>query len=364
MAGKESLSVDLGSDEGREIARRLVDRADVFVSGFRSGVAERNGLGYDELSKRNPRLLYVHAAGYGSDGPYARRALYAQAAEALAGSFGRQVGAWLRPERNLDMSVIELQAVIAPRLAHIVDGDSNAALGVFGALMLGLYHQQRTGTGQLMRTSMIAGNAWAYSDDFCAYEGKPPIPICDDEAFGTSALYRLYEAAEGWVCLAVTTDREWHAFVHAIGQPELADDALFATSSDRSANDDALVTILRGVFKTRSSKEWEATLAPVGVACVDVFLEGYQGFVSTDGALRDAGITAAVAHPSLGEVVRFGAPIVFSETPCRVASSCLRGEHNRAVLTELGYDDAAIADLEERGVVFAPDPLPGPGSAS
>ena len=124
LAGKESVSVDLGSDEGREIARRLVDTADVFITGFRTGVAERNGLGYDELAKRNPRLLYVHGAGYGTDGPYARRAIYAQAAEAVAGSFGRQVGAWLAPERNLDMSVIEIQAVVAPRLAHVVDGDS------------------------------------------------------------------------------------------------------------------------------------------------------------------------------------------------------------------------------------------------
>jgi crotonobetainyl-CoA:carnitine CoA-transferase CaiB-like acyl-CoA transferase len=358
MAGKESLSVDLSTEEGREIVHRLVESADVFVTGFRSGVAERNGLSYDELSRRNPRLLYIHAAGYGTDGPYARRALYAQAAEALAGSFGRQVGAWLRPERNVDMSVIELQAVVAPRLAHIVDGDSNAALSLFGALLLGLYHQQRTGKGQLVQTSMIAGNAYAYSDDFCSYDGKPSVAICDDEAFGTNALYRLYQAAEGWVCLAVTTDGEWDALAAAIGRRDLVDDARFATSTTRGENDDALGEILRDVFKTRSSVEWESTLTSAGVGCVDVYLEGYQAFVSTDSALRDAGITVEVDHPMLGPLVRFGPPILFSETPWRSAPSCVRGEHNHTVLTGLGYDPASIDDLTERGVLFPPDRLP------
>jgi crotonobetainyl-CoA:carnitine CoA-transferase CaiB-like acyl-CoA transferase len=357
-AGKESVSIDLSSDEGREIARRLVDGADVFVTGFRSGVAERNGLGYDELSRRNPRLLYVHAAGYGTDGPYASRALYAQAAQAVGGSFGRQVGAWLRPERNVDMSVIELQAVIAPRLAHIVDGDSNAALAVFGALMLGLYDQQRTGRGQFMRTSMIGGNALAYSDDFCQYEGKPPIAICDDEAFGVHALYRLYEAAEGWVCLAATTDREWRSLVSTIGEPSLAVDERFATGASRRAHDAELVDLLRAVFRTRRATEWESLLSGAGVGCVDVFLEGYQAFTSNDPALRAAGTTVETDHPLHGRLVRFGAPIAFSETPWRLAPSCLRGQHNHEVLASLGYTDEQIDDLTARGVLFAPDPAP------
>jgi crotonobetainyl-CoA:carnitine CoA-transferase CaiB-like acyl-CoA transferase len=357
-AGKQSISVDLSTPEGREIVHRLIDQADAFVTGFRAGVAERNGLGYEELSQRNPRLLYVHAAGYGTDGPYAKRALYAQAAEAVAGSFGRQVGAWLAPERNADMSVIELQAVVAPRLAHVVDGDSNAALAVFGALMLGLYEQQRTGRGQFARTSMIGGNALAYSDDFCTYEGKLPIPICDDEGFGVHALYRLYEASEGWVCLAATTDREWRSLVRAIGEPGLAVDERFANGADRMRHDTELVEILGATFRTRPAAEWESLLTTAGVGCVDVFLDGYQAFTSTDRGLREAGTTVEVGHPLLGSLVRSGPPVVFSETPWRLAPSCLRGEHNETVLSTLGYSDDEIAALTERGVLFAPDPLP------
>ena len=119
----------------------------MFVTGYRSGVADKLGLGYDELRQLNPGLVYMHAAGYGTDGPYAHRALYAQAAQAVAGSFGRQVGYWADPAQNEGMSVIELQAIVAPRLNQVVDGDSNAALAVLAALALAIYHQRRTGHG-------------------------------------------------------------------------------------------------------------------------------------------------------------------------------------------------------------------------
>jgi crotonobetainyl-CoA:carnitine CoA-transferase CaiB-like acyl-CoA transferase len=229
-AGKESVSVDLSTPEGRAFAQRIAASADVFVSGFRSGIAEKLGLGYDELRAFNPRLVYLHAAGYGSDGPYARRALYAQAAQAVGGSFGRQVGYWADPELNRGMSRIELQAIVFPRLNQVIDGDSNAALAVLAALALAVYHQRRTGEGQLVRTSMIAANALTYSDDFCAYEGKQPVPLCDDEYYGLSALERLYEAAkDSWVCIAVKSDAEFARLASALGLPELLTDTRFAS---------------------------------------------------------------------------------------------------------------------------------------
>src|SRR5690606_28956711 len=112
--------------------------------------------------------------GYGGDGPYAHRALYAQAAQAVGGSFGRQVGYWSDPQRIAGWSLVELQALVFPRLHQVTDGDSNPALTVMAAIALGVYEQSRSGEGQRLDTSMIAGNAWAYADDFCRYAGKPP----------------------------------------------------------------------------------------------------------------------------------------------------------------------------------------------
>jgi crotonobetainyl-CoA:carnitine CoA-transferase CaiB-like acyl-CoA transferase len=355
-AGKESVSLDLRSPEGRAVAQRIVEAADVFVTGFRTGVADKLGLGYEELRARNPRLLYVHGAGYGTDGPYAQRALYAQAAQAVAGSFGRQVGYWADPERSTGMSVAELQAIVLPRVNQIIDGDSNAALGLLAALALGVYHQARTGEGQFLRTSMIAGNAWAYSDDFCTYDGKPPIALCDDEYWGTGALDRIYAAADDtWVCLAVRFEREFRSLVSVMGLPEVADDERFASDGGRREHDAALGAALAARFRDKPAAEWESALSAADVGCVAVNTDGHPVFTSYDPVLRATGLTLAFEHPLFGEMVRAAPPVAFSETPTRVAPPCLRGQHNRAVLAELGYSEAEIEDLESRGALIPGD---------
>ena len=354
-AGKESVSVDLSTPEGRAVAQRIAARADVFVTGFRSGVAEKLGLGYEELRTLNPRLLYMHAAGYGTDGPYAHRALYAQAAQAVAGSFGRQVGYWMAPERNIDMSVMELQVVVIPRLGQVVDGDSNAALAVLAALSLGILHQQRTGQGQLLRTSMIGGNALAYSDDFCRYEGKPLSPICDDECYGTSALDRVYRAAEGsWVCLSARLDSEFEALVRELGRPDLAEDQRFGSVAARQDHDQDLCQLLGDVFAQRSAADWEVLLTKARVGCVEADTKGQPIVTSFDPVLRETGLTVAYDHPLFGEMVRAAPPVAFSETPGRVAPPCVRGQHNRSVLAELGYTPEEVAGLEASGAVIPP----------
>ena len=356
--GKESVSINLRSPAGRAVAHRIIAGADVFVTGFRSGVADKLGLGYGELMEINPALVYVHAAGYGTDGPYAGRALYAQAAQAVGGSFGRQVGYWAQPEQNLGMNVVEAQAVVAPRLTQIVDGDSSPALEVLVAIVLGVFHQRRTGRGQFVRTSMISANAWCYSDDFCSYAGKPRVPVCDSESFGISALERLYQAAEGWVCVVVRTEKEWKALVAGLGLPELADDPCYATADDRHTNDAELASVLAERFKDKSAAEWETMLSEADVGCVEAGLKGHPAFISFDPTLRETGFTVEIDTPGFGPMVVWAPPVAFSETPARVGQPCVRGEHNRSVLAEFGYSPHEIDEMEVAGVVFPADAAP------
>ncbi len=353
-ARKESVSLDLSTPEGRKIAQEIIAKADLFVTGFRSNVAAKLGLGWDELSKINPRLVYVNAAGYGIDGPYANRALYAQAAQAVAGCFGRQTGYWAKPEVNVDMSVIELQAVVLPRLGQVVDGDSNAALAVLSGLSMALYHQQRTGKGQKMFTSMIAGNAWAYSDDFCTYKNKRPMLICDEEYYGIHALERVYPTKEGWVQLVVRNDREVHDFLSAVGKADLLNDLRFATPESRLNNTDALIAELEPVFASRTAAEWEASLSAEGIGCVECNMKGHAVVTAFDPHLLQDGLTMKYDHPLFGEMVRVSPPLTFSETPSRAEGNpCQRGEHNHKVLGELGYTTDQIAALEASGAVAA-----------
>jgi len=353
--GKESLSVNLKSEEGRAIVRKLVAEADVFVVGFRPGVAERAGLDYESLSAVNPRLVYVHSGGYGTDGPYAARPLYAFAAGACAGNFQRHAGFWMDPELSADFSVPELQAVVMPRLRGPVDGDSNAAIAVCTSILLGLAHQARTGEGQFVSTTMILGNAYSYSDDFNEYAGKPPVPRSDPEQYGLGALYRLYGAADGWVFLAAPQPREWEALAAALEHPEWLDDARFVDVEARRANDAALAGVVGDALRTRTADEWEKLLSDRGVGCAHVFAREHAVFTATDTVIRDTGLVAEIEHPTLGRLIRHGAPVQFSETPGRIAAGCVRGQHTEAILTEMGYSDGAIAQLLADEVVFGPD---------
>jgi crotonobetainyl-CoA:carnitine CoA-transferase CaiB-like acyl-CoA transferase len=352
MQGKESFAVDLQSPDGRRIVQELVERADMFVNGFRTGVAERMGLDYATLAQRNPRLVYVHAAGYGIDGPLAHRPIYAQVAQAVAGSIGRYGGRWLDPEFTRTLSTVEAQIVVLPRLRGIVDGDSNAALAVLSSILLALYDQRRTGKGQFLSTTMIGGNALAYADDFLRYEGKPPLPAVDEENHGLHALYRLYRAASGWVFLAAPRAREWERLVDALGRPEVLADERFVTEDARREHDGALVAALAELFATRDAAKWEHELTGAGVACVEAFAASHSEFTCTDPVLRETGLVVEVDHPLFGPVLRAGPPVALSHTPGRVAAGCLVGQHTESILAELGYTAEQIDALAQAQAVF------------
>lgn len=352
MEGKESISVDLGTAEGRQVVHDIVAKADAFLNGFRPGVAERNGVDYETLKKVNPDLVYVHAAGYGVEGEFANRPIYAQCAQALAGGINRQAAFWLDPAMAEGMEAPEIQAVILPRTRCVADGDSNAAVAVLSALTLALYHKARTGRGQFLSTSMLGGNLWGYADDAVSYDGKTPARQADPEFHGFNALYRLYEAAEGWVFLAAPRQDEWLQLCSVLDRPDLTSDPRFTTAADRAENDDELVAELEQTFATRSAAQWEEMLVPHGVACVRAAETTISEFAASDPHVYAAGLSAEVDHPAFGPIRRHGLPVQFSDTPGRLAPGCLRGQHTHSILTELGYDGDRIAQLEAAGAVF------------
>jgi crotonobetainyl-CoA:carnitine CoA-transferase CaiB-like acyl-CoA transferase len=350
--GKESISLDMKSEEGRRIVHQIVEHADVFVLGFRPGVAERLGVDYETLRAINPRLVYVHAGGYGPDGPAAQRPMYAQTAAAIAGSYYRYAGYWLAPELSEGMDITEIRAILEPRIHALADGDSNAALGVLSAIVLGLFAQQRTGAGQFVSESMINGNLWCLSDEACRYPEKPPARLSDPDLRGLSATYRLYEAeGDSWIFLAATTEREWAALLEVIGEADWSDDPRFADADARANHDDELIDVLTDVFSSRPAAELEHTLSAKGVGCAEAYAGSTSEFAATTHGLLESGLTFQVDDPNFGRVVRYGAPVTFSDMTCRIAPGCRRGQHNDAILSELGYDSEAIAQLKKAGTV-------------
>jgi crotonobetainyl-CoA:carnitine CoA-transferase CaiB-like acyl-CoA transferase len=352
LEGKESIAVDVKTAGGRAILERLLTVADVFAFGFRPQVARTLGFDYERVRRINPRLVYLHASGYGVDGPYSDRPLYAGPAAATSGAYHRQSGHWLDPELAAGASIEELRR-LAAKLQPPVDGDSNAALAVLSALSLALFHQRRTGTGQFVSTSMMEGNAYAYADDYVRYEGKPPVPLPGPDQRGLNALYRIYRAASGWVVVAAPTQREWEVLATALGRVDLVTDHRFASVTARAAHDDELVEELTRCFATRSASDWESLLVPRGVGVVEVFEGSMADFTNTDPVLVETGLVTYVDHPLFGTVLRHAVPVSFSEMRGRVAPSPLLGQHTDAILTELGYTDEEIVQLKADNVVLA-----------
>ena len=352
MAGSECICIDLKAPEGQEIMGKLAAKADLLLHSMRPGAPERTGIGYEQLREINPGLVYLYAGGYGSTGPYSHRPSMAPIAGAVSGGGVAQMGRDAFPPPDQPMSIDEIAAV-AKQLKRANDGtaDHSTAMVNSVGLVLGLYARERTGQAQYVESTMINANAYLNIDDFYWHEGKQPRPLPDPDGYGLHALYRLYEARNGWVFLACLFDDEWQALCHAIGRPELPDDPRFATAKAREANDDALAGELTAIFATGEPEHWETLLTAVDVACVKAEDRGMYYFFNDDPHVRELGLLTEVEAPRFGEFWRYSPVVSFSETSGRAGAGPLRGQHTRAILRELGYADDQIVDLRERKVV-------------
>ena len=354
--GKESITVDLKSPEGREIVRRLVERADLVMHNYRPGVPERLGIDYETLRAANPGIVYLYAGAYGSDGPYAHMPAYHPIAGAIAGGASHQAGAGTPPPADADLSMEEIKAA-SLRLAKANEGnpDTNSAMVVGTAMLLGLLAKVRHGVGQQMLTTMLCANGYALSEQWIRYEGKTARRELDPDLLGLDALQRLYETAEGWVFLACLDQEEWESLCDALGEPGFADDERFASVEARLDHDEALVSALDAVFKHRTADDWEADLAPRGVGCVRADRHTFAELLDGDPQSRELGLIADVVHPVLGSHWRHGATVELSESPPALREANVNGQHTRAILAEIGYTEAETASLKERGIVNYPD---------
>jgi crotonobetainyl-CoA:carnitine CoA-transferase CaiB-like acyl-CoA transferase len=336
--GKESLAVDLKTSEGRALLRALVARADVVVHNFRRGVAERLGIGFEDCRALNPRVVWAAVSGYGSHGADAARpATHPVVGAAMSGAT-HQAGDALRLRCE---SLAELREAARQLMrANEANPDPNTSSVAAAAILLALLARERgLAAGQRVDVSMLVANAWANADDFLAYAGKPERPALDAALRGFAPGYRLYEARDGWLMLAVVQEAEWLRLAAALGDPALASPAT------RSAE------ALEAHFRGRSAAEWEALLAPQQIGCARADGPAPGRFWSDDLHVRENGFVASARHARHGDVLRWGALVHVNGFPSLRAAAPLCGEHTDSVLAELGRSAEEIASLRARGVV-------------
>ena len=352
MAGTEGMCLNLKASEGREILHKLVAKADILLHNMRPGAPERVGIGYEQVRKINPKLVYVYAAGYGSTGPHSHRPAMAPVSGAICGGALTQLGRDSLPPPEQDMTLEEIKEM-SRKLdrANDVSADHNASMVVSVAMLLGLYARERTGKAQYLEPTMLGGNAYVNADDFFWYDGKPSRMLPDPEGYGLHALYRLYPVQRGWVFLACPFEKEWQALCRTIGHPDFLTDPRFATPEARQQNDASLAQELGRIFATKGPLDWEHLLTNADVACVRVEDRGMYHFYNEDPQVLENGFITEVEAPRLGTFWRHSPVIRFSHTQGKAGSGVLKGQHTRPILKELGYTEEEMASLREREVV-------------
>jgi crotonobetainyl-CoA:carnitine CoA-transferase CaiB-like acyl-CoA transferase len=354
--GKESLAIDAFSEEGKKILAELAKKADVILHCYRGGVAERMGLDFDSVVEVNPQVMYHNGVGYGIDGPYCRRPAFAPTIAAGSGFATRSGGGGVE---GADLSIEEIKAA-SLRLGGVqfANPDGFSALGVGVALSLDVYLRDRGFGGQTSLTSMLSTMGHIMCDTMIEYPGVPEPAVPDDEQYGFSALYRLYESADGhWIVLCAPNDQTWRNLVSVLREEDSLKDRRFAVSESRVQHDGSLVQVLSSLFKQRRASEWEDLLSRAGVGCAEVAPPG--GALGV--AMHDAGGVAdqmgwrvGVTHPLFDEHRRTTELVTLSRSGAVLKPGEQIGGHTREILAELGYSGAEIDALRVAKVIDWP----------
>ena len=332
---KRSVVLDLRQQEAAEIARELIDDADVFVTNVRAGGLERLGLAWEDLKERNPRLIYCQISGYGLEGPDAGRPAYDVAA------FWSRAG----------IAQLLTQPGARPPFQRGGMGDHNAGLAGAAAVSAALYEREKSGMGQQVSTSLLREGMYTISFDLNAMlMWGLPIGLGDRTTTGNPAMNN-YEAGDGrrfWVT-GLEGPRHWPPLCHALGRPEWLDDERFATPEARRANAVELIGAIDEIFLTKPLDEWAAIFD-----ATDDFI--WAPIQSLEDLMGDPQAWAGGGYVDVPDGVStttmVATPADFGRTEWAPRSLAPElGEHTDDVLRELGRSAEDIAALRDSGAI-------------
>ena len=329
---KRSLSLNLREKEGLDIVRALAADADVMIESFRAGALERMGLGYADIHRINPGIVYCSISGYGRTGPMAEKPGYDLIIQAYSGLMdltGDPDGLPLR----VGFSLVDLFT----------------GMMAYGSVVTALYHQRQTGQGQHIEAALLDGQVAALSYHATAYLATGVVPQRMGSGHPSLVPYQSFPAADGYFILGVANQGLWERFCAAIERPDLLADPRFLTNDDRVAHRAECVELLSGIFRTRTVAEWVEVIERAGVPCGPI---NRVDDVVNNPQVQARNMIAQLSHPNVPDLKIPNSPLKLAETPPDLRRPPpLLGQHNTEILAELGYEPEAIAELQRKGVI-------------
>jgi crotonobetainyl-CoA:carnitine CoA-transferase CaiB-like acyl-CoA transferase len=328
---KRSLRLDLASEGGREVVRRLIRKSDVLVENFRPGGMDRIGLGDAALNELNPKLVRLSITGYGPEGPDSQKPGYDFVAQAVGGL----------------MSVTGFPDAQGGQPTKLGVAITDIVTGLLGAV--GVLAALRSGVGQRIDVSLLESTlALLINQAHNAFAtGEQPPRL--GNAHPNIVPYETFATADGEIVVAVGSERQWPKLCGELDLPELATDERFADNGARVRNRDVLRPILAARLAEADSTHWLHRLDEAGIPCgpVNSVLAAFEQPQAVAREMR-----VEVEHPKLGRVPQVGLPYKLSATPASIRTAPpLLGEHSAEVLVEIGYSTAEIAALRSGGVI-------------
>jgi crotonobetainyl-CoA:carnitine CoA-transferase CaiB-like acyl-CoA transferase len=337
---KRSLRLDLRTEAGGEILRRLLQTADVFVENFRPESLARLGLGDEVLAELNSRLIHLAISGYGPTGPEVGRPGY---------DFLLQAEAGLMSITGAPDEAGGVPTKVGVAIADVAAG-LHAAVGILAALA---GRERNAGPahaiGQRVDVSLLESTLSLLVNQAQNAFVTGRAPVRRGNTHPNIVPYQAFETADGHIVVTVGSERQWPRLCRALGLPALADDPRFATNGNRVTNREELSTTLQRRLGERTTAEWLEVLAVADVPAAPIN-DVPTAFATPQAQARR--MTVEVEHPLLGRTTQVGLPFRLSATPAEIrAAPPLLGEHGPEILAELGYDETEIEVLRAGGAI-------------
>ncbi|MER2077914.1 CaiB/BaiF CoA transferase family protein [Psychrobacillus psychrotolerans] len=330
---KRGICLNLKTDKGLEVLYKLIKEADVFIENYRPGVTKKLGIDYDTLKALNPALIYCSISGYGQTGPYKDKGGYDIMAQGLSGLID------MTGEKNGK-----------PVKVGIAIHDIAAAQTAIQSILSAYIYRLKKGTGQYIDVSLVdSGLAWTVWEA-AAYFGKGEVPQRNGTAHRVSAPYQGFKTQDGFILIGAGNQKLWEKFcLQVVHKPQWLTDESFLTNSIRATNASQLEMEIEKVLSKHPSSYWLDLLDTSGVPSGPIY--------SYDQTLNDEHILSRemivdYEHPVAGSMKTLGFPAKFSETPGQFRTPApLLGQHNKEILTELGYNEQETQSLLSSKVI-------------